>query len=181
MTQFSKMLFIVVALSVSICSGRQPSRQGRPAPLSTLVEMAEKLEPHVRDHEYYFVEISEDDGRAAQKGEQCYQVWSAKADSLFPYYAAIGISTNGRNWRVSPPVILRQRPYNQPRPKLSLREALRRAEKYVDFYGLLQGNDRLHTAYLITMPNGNQHWHVLSDHVSLVVFMEGRVQVTSEM
>ena len=180
MAQSNKMCFLATILLSCILSGIQASGQGKPVPLSQIVEKAEKLQPyHLRD--YYYIEVSQDDGRITEKDEQCYQIWSAKADSVIPYYAGIAISSTGRTWKISPPAILRRSPFNEPRPKVLLKEAVMLAEEYVHSNGLLHGADHLHTAYLITMKNGSQYWHVLSDHVSLFVFMDGGVQETPEL
>lgn len=180
MAHLETIRFFAFALGSLLCFSMRASSQDRLIALSKIVEKAEKLQPYDL-HDHYFVEISPYDEFATQTGEQCYQIWSAKADRVLPHYAGVVISTSGKTWTLSPPQILRRSPYEGQKPRISLRQAILRAEKYVDENNLLRESDHLNIAYLITMPNGRQHWHICGDHVSLFVFMDGSVQQTTEL
>ena len=176
-----KKCLTIVAVVFGLCLRNQSLAQDKLISLHQFVEKAELEEPHFLHGGYYFVEISSDNGRATHENEECYQVWSVKADSVIPYFAAIAISSTGKAWEISPPQILRKSPSHDPKPKLSLKEAVILAEKYVADHGLVRPPDHLHTAYLITWKDGAQYWHVLSKTISLYVMMDGTIEKTTEM
>ena len=176
-TKLSHFLLLLVLLFT--CFSSQILGQERHL---SLIEVAQKAEASFKKQDvahidYYLVEIRIDKSRLAPKGEEWYQVW-AKTDSVVPRFAAMAMSSKGKMREMEPPAVMQGLAKKQSNPNLSLVDALRLAETYAKRLG---DSDRLQTAYLITLEGGSQHWHILSKHLSLFVFMDGTVQQTGDL